>query len=171
MLEDEMNKPIPSPQKRVESSAIEDCRQAIESFRCRVEEAMDDDFNTAQALGYFYDLQRVLNSLLDVSKGRPTEEIGSLLKKAFEHFRRMGWIFGLFMQEPEVYLSEQKKEGLKRLNLSEEEILKSIEGRTQARKEKNWKKADEIRNDLLSKGIVLEDTPTGTNWKIKQNPG
>jgi cysteinyl-tRNA synthetase len=128
---------------------------------------MDDDFNTAQALGYFYDLQRNLNILLDISKDCPTEEIISLLKQGFNHFSQMGWIFGLFQEDPETYLREQKKEGLKKLNLSEEEILKLIEDRNVARREKNWKRADEIRSALLSKGIVLEDTSTGTIWKIK----
>jgi cysteinyl-tRNA synthetase len=60
-----------------------------------------------------------------------------------------------------------KKEGLKKLGVSEEEILRLIEERNAARKGKNWKKADEIRNDLLSKGVVLEDGPTGTQWKLK----
>jgi cysteinyl-tRNA synthetase len=55
------------------------------------------------------------------------------------------------------------------LNLTEEEILRYIEERNLARKEKNYKKADEIRKDLLSKGIVLEDTPSSTTWKIKQS--
>jgi cysteinyl-tRNA synthetase len=147
--------------------SIDEIRQTIESFQIRFEEAMDDDFNTAQALGYFYDLQRYLNIFLDISKGHPTEEIISMLKQGLNHFSQMGWIFGLFQEDPEVYLREQKKEGLKRLNLSEEEILKLIEDRNVARKEKNWKRADEIRNDLLSKGIVLEDTPFETIWKIK----
>jgi cysteinyl-tRNA synthetase len=145
----------------------EEIHQAIESFRVRFEEAMDDDFNTAQALGYFYDLQRHLNSLLDLSKGRPTEEMASLLKQGFVHFSDLGEIFGLFREAPETYLSQQKKEGLRRLNLSEEEVLRLVEERNAARKEKNWQKADEIRNHLLSKGILLEDTSTGTLWKIK----
>jgi len=148
-------------------SIIKECREALESFKARFEEAMDDDFNTAQALGHFYDLQRYLNILLDISKGRPTEEIISMLKQGLDHFSNMGWIFGLFQKDPETYLREQKKEGLKKLNLSEEEILKLIEDRNVARREKNWKRADEIRGDLLSKGIILEDTPSGTQWKIK----
>ncbi len=142
-------------------------RRTIESFQTRFEEAMDDDFNTAQALGYFYDLQRHLNSLLDISKDNLTEEIVSMLKKGSDHFTQMGWVFGLFREDPETYLNEQKKEGLKKLNLSEEELLKWIEERKVARREKNWKKADEVRNDLLFKGIVLDDTPSGTIWKIK----
>jgi cysteinyl-tRNA synthetase len=78
-----------------------------------------------------------------------------------------GWVFGLFREDPGKYLDQQKKEGLKRLKLTEEEIFRSIEERNLSRKEKSWKRADEIRNDLLSKGIVLEDTPSGTIWKIK----
>jgi cysteinyl-tRNA synthetase len=146
---------------------LKECRQALESFKTRFEEAMDDDFNTAQALGYFYDLQRCLNILLDISKGRPTEEAIVMMKQSLDQFSQMGWIFGLFQEDPEAYLKEQKKEGLKKLNLSEEEILKVIEDRNLSRREKNWKRADEIRGDLLSKGIILEDTPSGTIWKIK----
>jgi cysteinyl-tRNA synthetase len=166
-IQEELKKtPVP-PQKKMDSSVIENCHQAIESFQTRFEEAMDDDFNTAQALGYFYELQTHLNSLLSLSKGNPTEEITSLLKQGLDHFSKIGWVFGLFREDPGDYIARQRKEGLKKLNLTEEEILRSIEERNLARKEKNYKRADEIRNDLLSKGIVLEDTPSGPNWKLK----
>jgi cysteinyl-tRNA synthetase len=128
---------------------------------------MDDDFNTAQALGYFYELQTRFNSLLSVSKGRPTEEIVSLLKQGLEHFSTLGWIFGLFREDPGTYVEEQKREGLRKLGIPEAEILRAIEERNSARKEKNWKRADEIRNNLLSKGVLLEDGPSGTTWKLK----
>ncbi len=168
-IQEEIKKPIastPSIQGEA-SSVLKASRQTIESFQTRFEEAMDDDFNTAQALGYFYDLQTDLNSLLTLSKGKPTEEIISLLKTGLDHFSKSGWVFGLFREEPGDYLARQRKEGLRRLNLTEEVILRSVEERNLARKEKNWKRADEIRNDLLSKGIVLEDTPAGTSWKLK----
>ncbi|MGQ9647661.1 MAG: cysteine--tRNA ligase [Thermodesulfobacteriota bacterium] len=146
---------------------MEDAHQALDSFQERFEEAMDDDFNTAQALGYFFDLQRHLNTLLDILKKQRTETALAMLEKGREHFTRLGSILGLFREDPEHYLNEQKKEGLKKLNLVEEEILRLIDARNLARKEKNWKRADEIRNDLLSKGIILQDTPTETIWKIK----
>jgi cysteinyl-tRNA synthetase len=176
LIQEELSKPVtskalPSPptEEGIKGgvSAIEACRQSIDSFQARFEEAMDDDFNTAQALGHFYDLQTHLNSLLSLSKGQLTEEIASLLKKGLDHFSGKGWVFGLFRDDPEKYLARQRKEGLKKLNLTEQAILLSIEGRNLARKEKNWKRADEIRNDLLLKGIILEDTPSGTNWKLK----
>lgn len=165
-IQEELKGPS-SSQKKIESSTIKDSRQILESFQARFEEAMDDDFNTAQALGYFFDLQRHLNSLLDISKKQRAEEILAMLKEGSEYFTRFGSIFGLFQGDPKNYLNEQKKEGLRRLNLAEGEILKLIDERNLARKEKNWKRADEIRNDLLSKGIVLEDTPAETIWKIK----
>lgn len=146
---------------------LEETRKMINSFQARFEEAMDDDFNTAQALGYFYDFQRNLNGLLDISKGRPNEETASILKQGLNHFSKMGWVLGLFREDPETYMDRQKKEGLKKLGLLEEEIFKLIEERNTARKNKDWKKADDIRNDLLSRGIVLEDTPSKTLWKIK----
>jgi cysteinyl-tRNA synthetase len=164
-IQEELKKPL--SKEKLDSPVIENCHQAIESFQARFEEAMDDDFNTAEALGYFYDLQRNLNSLLDISKGRPTGEVASLLKKGLGHFTNIGWVFGLFREDPEVYMAEQRKEGLKKLDLTEQEILQLIEGRNQARKEKNYKRADEIRNNLFSKRIILEDTPSGTIWKIK----
>src|SRR4030042_4901037 len=164
-IQEELKKPL--SKEKLDSPVIENCRKNIESFQARFEEAMDDDFNTAEALGYFYDLQRNLNSLLDISKGRPTEEVASLLKKGLGHFTNIGWVFGLFREDPEVYIAEPRKEGLKKLDLTEEEILRSIEARNLARQEKNWKRGDEIRNDLLSKGIILEDTPSSTIWKIK----
>jgi cysteinyl-tRNA synthetase len=168
-IQDELAKAVsphsPSPPRG--SSLLGEIRQTIESFPTRFEEAMDDDFNTAQALGYLYDLQTHLNSLLDISKGQPTEEIISMLKKGVDHFSKIGWVLGLFQENPRAYIENQKKEGLKRLNLSKEEIQKRIEERNAARKEKNWKRADEIRSDLFSKGIVLEDTPSGTVWKIR----
>jgi cysteinyl-tRNA synthetase len=79
----------------------------------------------------------------------------------------MGWIFGLFREDPESYLNEQRKAGLKKLTVSEDEILELIEQRNDARKVKNWNRADDIRNGLLNKGIILEDSPTGTKWKLK----
>jgi cysteinyl-tRNA synthetase len=164
-IQEELEKPL--SQKKLDSPVIENFRQTIDSFPAQFEEAMDEDFNTAEALGYFYDLQRILNSLLDMSKGHPTEEVVSLLKRGLDHLFHMGWVFGLFRDNPASYIDRQKKEGINKLGVSEEEILKSIEERNLTRKEKNYKRADEIRNNLLAKGIILEDTPAGTLWKIK----
>jgi cysteinyl-tRNA synthetase len=166
-LQEEMARPIVPRQDKLDVSLLGQCRQAIESFQTKVEEAMDDDFNTALAIGHFHDLQTSLNSLLNLSKGRPTEGIASILKQGFDQLSKLGWIFGLLREDPQRYLEVQKREGLKKLKVSEDEILRLIEERNQARRNKDWKRADEIRNTLVAEGILLEDAPSGTQWKLK----
>ncbi len=166
-IREEGKKTITMRQQREDHLFVENVRKTINSFQTRFEEAMDDDFNTAQALGYFYELQTTLNSLLSLSRSQLNDEVRSLLQKGYEHFSKRGWVFGLFQEEPEIYIERQKKEGLQKLGLSEEEILNLIEERSKARKDKDWNKADEIRSHLLSKGVVLEDTLSGTIWKVK----
>lgn len=145
---------------------LEKHRHMIDSFKDRFEKAMDDDFNTAEAIGSFYELQRNINALLDISKHKPSEEIHYMLKKALNYFSEMGWVLGLFREDPQAYIDKERKEGLKRLNISEEEIEKLVRERDKARKEKDWKRADEIRSELLSKGIILEDSYSGTQWRV-----
>jgi cysteinyl-tRNA synthetase len=104
---------------------------------------------------------------LTLSKGHPTEEILSLLKRGLQCFSEMGSVFGLFREDHEAFLTERKKAGLRKLNFTETEILAFIDERNSARKGKDWKRADAIRDELLSKGILLEDSPSGTTWKLK----
>lgn len=166
-VSEETKKPVrPDPAKN-KSPVFLESQKGIEAFQARFEEAMDDDFNTAAALGYFFDLQTHLNHLLTLSGGRPTEEILSLLKRGLACFSEMGSVFGLFREDPDAFLTERKKAGLRKLNITEREIQTSIDARNLARKEKDWKRADAIREELLSKGIVLEDSPSGTTWKLK----
>jgi len=162
-----MARPIVPGRDKLDVSALGQCRQVIESFQAKVEEAMDDDFNTALAIGHFYELQTSLNSLLNLSQGRPTEGIASIMKQSLDQLSKLGWIFGLFREDPQRYREVQKREGLKKLKVSEDEILRLIEERNQARRNKDWKRADEIRNGLASEGILLEDSSSGTQWKLK----
>ena len=177
-IQEELNKPLnsapslPSPSKGEGAggglAVTDNIRKSIESFQGKFEEAMDDDFNTAEALGYFYDLQTHLNSLLSFSKGEPTDEVTSMLKQGLDHFSKIGWVFGLFREDPGDYLARQRREGLKKLNLTEEQILHAIEERNLARKEKNYKYSDEIRNRLIAAGITLSDNVESTSWKIEE---
>jgi cysteinyl-tRNA synthetase len=124
--------------------------EEIEGFPERFQEAMDDDFNTALAIGHFHDLARNFNSLMGNDGITP-----SLLTSGRDYFRRFGGILGLFQCAPESYL------------IDEAEIDRMILERQEARRRRNWKRADEIRESLASMGISLEDGPTGTTWKIK----
>jgi cysteinyl-tRNA synthetase len=131
-------------------------------------EAMDDDFNTAAALGHLNFCLRNLNGWINQVKKEGKKQVPlSLINEAIDTFSKIGHVLGLFLEEPDHYFSQQKIDKLSALEITETEITRLIEERNQARKEKNWAKADEIRNLLLAKSIILEDAPQGTIWKVK----
>jgi cysteinyl-tRNA synthetase len=72
---------------------------------------------------------------------------------------------GLFQQAPTEYFNSQQKRYLQAKGLQEKEIQDLISSREAARKTKDWARADEIRAQAASLGIVLEDGPTGTTWR------
>jgi cysteinyl-tRNA synthetase len=150
------------------SSHEPEIRRQIESLPETFEKAMDDDFNTASALGILHRTTRDLNRLLaevkkDGSGGLPS----SLLDEGVKTFTTMGNVLGILTIDPRAYFQQKQDEGMKEIALSEDEILKYIEERKAARANKDWKRADEIRDELINKGIILEDTPQGTSWKVK----
>ena len=73
-----------------------------------------------------------------------------------------------FDADPEDYFKKRKQMSVVELEIDEKEILRLVEERANARKEKNWALADDIRNRLSKMGIVLEDKPEGTIWKIEK---
>ncbi len=139
------------------------------SFPDKFKEAMDDDFNTAAAIGHLYALTRSLNTIIDAAKKNKGKISHLIADKTKEVFNEVGGIFGLFQTEPNTYFGAMKKEGLASSGISEDEIEKLIAERTEAKKEKNFGRADEIRDILTEKEIILKDTPQGTEWSFKNN--
>ncbi|MDX1778497.1 MAG: cysteine--tRNA ligase, partial [Thermodesulfobacteriota bacterium] len=150
------------------SSHEQEVRRLIETLPETFEKAMDDDFNTASALGILQRTTRDLNRLLaDVKKEGNGGLPSSLLEEGLKNFTTMGNVLGILAIDPIAYFQQKQDEGMKDISLSEEEILKYIEERKTARSNKDWKRADQIRDELLNKGIILEDSPQGTTWKVK----
>ncbi|HWP90862.1 MAG TPA: cysteine--tRNA ligase [Thermodesulfobacteriota bacterium] len=132
----------------------------LERFRTAWLEAMYDDFNTADALGNLFDLVRAINRSIDSTGWSST------LSESIEELRAFGSTMGILELAPDDYL---KREKLAKINLeiTEREIQELIKERNKARTEKNWKRADEIREYLSEKGILLEDSKEGTIWRVK----
>lgn len=128
--------------------------QKDSEFETRFIEAMDDDLNTPEALAVLFDLAREINRIRETNLEAATK-LGSLLKK-------LGNVLGLLYRSPEEFL--QNLSG-KEIDATEIEAL--IAARNAARKAKNWAESDKVRDDLLARGISLEDTPGGTIWHIK----
>ncbi len=132
----------------------------------KFEEAMDDDFNTAQALGALFEAVRVINHAF-TSRAPWGDEGRKILKEFLETMQNIGKIWGLFEQDPNDFFEQLRTKLLHRVSLSREAIEKLISERFQARKQKDWKRADEIRKELQKNHILLEDTSTGTVWKVQ----
>ena len=110
---------------------------------------MDDDINTADALAAVFDMVRDLNSV--VSPKIPKK----LIEQAYGLLDELADVLGIL-----------RKDTMRRE--LDDEIKMLIEKRQQARKEKNWALADQIRDELKERGIILEDTPQGVRWFFKE---
>ncbi len=107
-------------------------------------ESMDDDLNTADAVSAIFDLVRDANSVINDNSSK------SMVEFAYNLYMELAGVLGLL---------EKEEKSL------DDEIEALILERQKARKEKNWALADKIRDDLNSKGIILEDTPSGVKWR------
>jgi cysteinyl-tRNA synthetase len=146
-----------------DSEAAKKFRPALSSFRGKLEEAMDDDFNTALALGHIFELIRELNRFLDSKPSGSGDK--ELVLKAKEALSEAGDILNIFNRTPyEWYLSLMET---KNIGLSENEIVEKIRERRDARSRKDWQLADAIRKELEEKRIILEDKKDRTDWKVK----
>ena len=133
------------------STAVKDSEkgflESLPGYRERFIKAMDDDFNTADALAMIFELVRESNST--AAGLEPSKEFA---QKTLTTLNELVGVLGL------IY-GEKKDDSL------DEEVEVLIEARQTARKEKNWAEADAIRDKLGEMGIILEDTPQGVKWK------
>ena len=124
-----------------EAALIDKTKEFYDKF----ETAMDDDFNTADAISALFELVKYANS--NSSADNTVEYLEAMKKKITD----MADILGLVVEKKEEMLDS--------------DIDALIAERQQARKDKNFARADEIRDELLAKGIILEDTREGVRWK------
>lgn len=162
---DSMNEYIKKYEDKNEKSFLENdiSKQIVEEFT----NAMDDDFNTALVLSNLFSYFKYINNEIknknDKSKRVNTfKNIIDTLKKTY------GNILGIFTEEPHEFIEKLKQKYVMKLHINIDEIESKISERNEAKKNKNFDKADEIRNDLDKKGIVLMDTSDGTTWNIKK---
>ncbi len=153
---------IPPPGKGGSKGGVE-LEAVLERFKDSFEEAMDDDFNTALAIGHIFELVREVNKFLDL---KPSGEAAkALIKRAKDIFETIGEALNLFNRTPAQWNIDLLKS--KKIHLTESEIESRIEERKIARQNKDWAMADAIRKELDEKGIILEDKRDRTSWKVK----
>ncbi|MFA7532940.1 MAG: cysteine--tRNA ligase [Tissierellaceae bacterium] len=116
----------------------------VDKYKAQFVESMEDDLNTADGIASIFELVKFSNTRLGEKSGR------TLILKALDTLVELTSVLGILNREDE---------------LLEEEILELIEKRAEARKNKDYKLSDEIRDNLKEKGIILEDTQEGVKWK------
>lgn len=153
------------PDSGEDAQAVKD---ALTRFDERLDAAMDDDFNTAMAVGSVFDAVRAVNRYLDAIGGKATPFAGWVALK-FQHIQHtLGEILGVFGSEAEVYRSRTQARALASRGIDTAEIERLIGERKTARLAKDFNRADDIRNGLLGLGVELKDRPDGTTkWKVK----
>ncbi|HEX9803103.1 MAG TPA: DALR domain-containing protein, partial [Gammaproteobacteria bacterium] len=115
--------------------------------------AMDDDFNTPEALAVLFELAREVNRYRSEEPQRALQLAAQL--------KQLGALLGLLQRDPEAYL----KGGTAAGGPDDAAIEALIAARLQARAEKNWAEADRLRDELKAQGILIEDGPQGTTWR------
>jgi cysteinyl-tRNA synthetase len=144
-----------------------DDNEYVQRFRA----AMDDDFNTPEAVAVLFDLARDLNR----AKSEKSQDEASRLRTVL---RNLGTILGILQDDPRKWFQPviiDAKPGRFEIKgyppevsvrISEKKILELIQQRLSARKAKNWAESDRIRDELKAQGIILEDRPDGTtDWR------
>ncbi|MDI6800553.1 MAG: cysteine--tRNA ligase [Thermodesulfovibrionales bacterium] len=146
--------------KAVNTAEFEDF---LNKFKDWFESAMDDDFNTALAIGHIFELVREINKFLDAKPSG--DKAKELVKKAKDALNGIAQVLNLFNRTLEQWNTALLKS--KKIALSEADIEQKIRDRQAARQGKDWPKSDAIRKELDDKGIILEDKRKGTAWKVK----
>jgi cysteinyl-tRNA synthetase len=129
-------------------------------------EAMDDDFNTAAAIGHLYDAFVLANKLLDDSKAAPKAERQAILTALARDARMVGETLGIMRRQPGEFLTGRRARLCLRRKIDPQAVESSIAERVASRAAKNFQRADEIRAQLKEQGVELMDGPNGTTWRV-----
>ncbi len=130
-------------------------------------QSMDDDFNTARGIGLAFETVRQLNRFMDDIGGKAKQQDVARLVSTRADLMRIGGVLGILTEGPTQFFEQRQARLLKRKGIDTALVESLIAERVQARQEKDWDRADRIRDELSAMDILIEDKPDGTAWKIK----
>ena len=142
-----------------QTGSSEEFLSKLRQTRSEVEESLNDDFNTAKALSSFFVLIRFFN---DFNLKLTHQDLSLFL----EFFNQYGKIFSLFQEEPQDFLDQMNNVLIQKTRYKKGEVEQLIQERNQFRKQKDFKKADGIRDQLNQEGIELQDVKDTTGWSM-----
>lgn len=131
------------------------------------EVALDDDLNTAQALGQIFSQVRIVNRLLEEKNLRAAESTRDLLEDFLARARDWDAQLGLFGRDPAEFLTELRAMRAARKNLDMDRVEDLLRQRREARMQKDFTRSDALRRELLDLGVSVRDTPEGQAWDLE----
>ena len=139
------------------------------SFTERWYAAMDEDFNTAQAMGYLFELSRAINRFANHKKAR--KRGGPVVAPALKAFELAASTVGLMAMPTQDFLEEVKVKRLRVMGVERADIDAKLAARQEHRANKEWAASDAIRDELDVMGIVVMDGADGVEWRVKLGGG
>ncbi len=140
----------------------------LQNVEERFIKAMDNDFNTAQAQGIFFDTVKLISKILRALPETAVTEDMTELANCIRKVKELAAVMGILQEEANHWLAARKEQLAAGLAISSAEIEEKIALRLQARKEKNWAESDRIRDELATFGVELKDDAAGTSWSVKK---
>jgi cysteinyl-tRNA synthetase len=128
---------------------------------------LDDDLNTAACMGNIFSLVRLGNRILENKAWRRSSQGRELLGSLLEHVRTVGDILGVFHKDPSAFLDHLRRFKAEQRGIDLDEVQRMIHQRQEARLDKDFSRADALRDRLAEMGITLQDGPQGTDWDLE----
>ncbi|PIE68442.1 MAG: cysteine--tRNA ligase [Deltaproteobacteria bacterium] len=129
-------------------------------------QAMEDDLNTAGALGHVFTLIRLANRILEHKTWKKSEQARPLFQRILDNLNTWGEILGILTQESHTLLTELRQIRAQRKGIDQAQVLDLMDQRAQARRDKDFAKADTIREALAAMNVTVQDTPQGVIWDV-----
>ncbi|MFP4110404.1 MAG: cysteine--tRNA ligase [Desulfonatronovibrio sp.] len=159
LLEKELSK-----NKWSKGTDFPEIRKEIADISGKWNQAMNDDFNTAEAMGHIFSLTRLANRMVEDKVFRKSEAGREIMNSILDCLKKWDDVLGIFNQPGTDFLEELKQIRCRRNNIDAHHIDSLIEKRQSARKSKDFALADKLRNELQEMGIEVMDTPDGAKW-------
>ena len=162
---DAMNKFIADNNGDANGEKLEDeiANNIIQNFI----EAMDDDFNTSTVFANLHTLIKFVNNAMKTANKGNRTQVANTLAKVLNDLKETYSVLGLFTEEPKDFLQDMKNRYTERLGIDVNHIEEQVAKRAEAKQNKDYATADEIRANLDAEGIILNDTKDGTTWDFK----
>jgi cysteinyl-tRNA synthetase len=139
----------------------------IAHFAGRLEEALDDDLNTAVALAHTSELLNATNQLCDQAMQKKGKASRAAVTTALQALAALARVLGLGADDPQSFIERVRNRRAQALGIDPRSILTKIDERTQARQAKDYARSDAIRDELAAHGVELFDSPNGTDWRLQ----